>query len=126
MQNSVLIVEDEKDIREAITVALRRQNYQVFNAENGETGLQLALANEPSLILLDLIMPVMNGHMMLDKLRADSWGQTAKVIVLTSMDDTADVEATKERDISDYIVKSNTSLQEIVKKVDEVLASDKQ
>lgn len=124
MQKSVLIIEDEKDIREAITIALRRQGYEVICAENGETGLRLALSDRPSLILLDLIMPVMNGHVMLEKLREDDWGKTAKVIVLTSMDDTADVASTKERGISDYIVKSNTSLLDITKKVDETLATE--
>ena len=124
MQKSILIVEDEPDIREAMADALRNAGYSVYAAENGELGLTLAYANEPDLILLDLMMPVMDGHEVLEKLRQHPWGKTAKVVVLTSMDDVRNVAGAHEGDITDYLIKSNASLSEIVNKVRLALHAD--
>ena len=121
MAKSILIVEDEPDIREAMAEALKQKNHSVYTAENGEVGLRMALANKPDLILLDLMMPVMNGHALLEKLRADPWGRSARVVVLSSMDDVKSVGSAHEGEIFDYIIKSNSSLAELVKKVEEAL-----
>ena len=124
MAKSILIIEDESDIREAMADALKQQNYLVYTAENGEVGLNLALANKPDLILLDLVMPVMDGHTMLDKLRQDPWGQKARVVILSSMDDVKNVATAHEGEIADYLIKSNSSLKELINKVRENLWSD--
>ncbi len=121
MQKSILIIEDEADIREAMADVLKKQNYLVYTADNGETGLNIALANKPDLILLDLVMPVMDGHTTLKKLRADPWGQKAKVVILSAMDDVKNVAAAHEGEITDYLIKSNSSLEELVNKVRENL-----
>jgi len=121
MQKSILIIEDEVDIREAMSDALKQENYLVYTADNGEVGLRLALANKPDLILLDLVMPVMDGHTMLEKLRQDPWGKKAKVVVLSSMDDVRNVAQAHQGDLTDYLIKSNSSLKELINKVRESL-----
>ncbi len=114
---TILLVEDEKDISDAISETLREAGLTVLTAENGQQGLALALQEKPDLILLDLMMPVMDGHATLKKLREDSWGKTAKVIVLTAMDDVTNIATAHDFPITDYIIKAQISLDEILKKV---------
>jgi len=121
MRKSILVVEDEIDMREAIETALKNADFHVLTAENGEQGLALALEHEPDLILLDLLMPVMGGQEVLKKLREHPYGERAKVIVLTAMDDIANVGAAYEANISGYITKSETSLRDLVTKVNATL-----
>lgn len=117
MDKRILVVEDEPDIREAIAEALTQDGFKVFTAENGQVGLELALNEKPDLILLDIIMPIMNGHQTLERLRHDGWGKTVKVIMLTSMDDVKNIGTAHEGGITDYIIKAHASLDEIVNKV---------
>lgn len=113
----ILIVEDETDIREAMAEAIADAGFITLTAENGQIGLQMALQEHPDLILLDLMMPVLNGHDTLKKLREDAWGKNAKVIVLTSMDDVTNIANAHQNPIEDYIIKAHTSLEELIKKV---------
>jgi DNA-binding response OmpR family regulator len=117
MEKKILIVEDELDIREAMTEAITQAGFSVTTAPNGAEGLSLALAEHPDLILLDIVMPIMDGHTFLDKLRNDHWGKDAKVIMLTSMDDVKNIANAHEGTIADYIIKAHSSLEEIVRKV---------
>ena len=110
-------MEDEVDIREAMAEALTQAGYTVIEAENGAIGLEKAIAHKPDLVLLDIIMPVMDGHGVLEKLRDDPWGKSAKVIVLTSRDDVQNIASAHAGAIQDYIIKAHASLDEIVKKV---------
>ena len=120
-QFKILVVEDEPDIREAMVDALTSIGSRVISAKDGREGLQVALAEEPDLILLDLIMPHMTGTQVLEKLRQDPWGKTVKVVVLTAMDDVQSVAITHEYHISDYIIKSQNSLGDILGKVRNIL-----
>ncbi len=113
----VLIIEDEPDIREAIAEAVASAGYQTSTANNGEEGLAMALEQHPDLILLDLVMPVMDGRQALKKLREDPWGKDARVVVLTSMDDVENIASSHEHTIEDYIIKPHASLDEILQKV---------
>ncbi len=117
MEKRILIVDDEPDIREAMAEAVSQAGFTVMTAENGMVGLQMALTEHPDLVLLDLVMPIMNGHEVLRKMREDSWGRNAKVLVLTSMDDATSVANAHSGDINDYIIKAHASLEEIVKHV---------
>lgn len=122
MQKNILIMEDETDLREAMAEAIRDAGFSVTTAENGEVGLKIALEQKPDLILLDIMMPIMDGHETLRKLRSDPWGKNVKVIILTAMDDVANVAEAHEGDIHDYIIKAHTSLDEILRQVRSALA----
>lgn len=117
MTKNILIIEDEVDIREAMAEAVQDAGFNVTTAANGAIGLSLALEQKPDLILLDIIMPIMDGHETLKKLREDEWGRNAKVIVLTAMDDVINIASAHEGSITDYIIKAHSSLDDIVKKV---------
>jgi len=117
MDKRVLIVEDEPDIREAMAEAVADAGFGVSTAENGQIGYEKAIEEKPDLILLDIVMPIMNGHETLQKLRQDPWGQHAKVLMLTSMDDVKNIATAHEGGITDYLIKAHSSLDELVSKV---------
>lgn len=117
MEKHILIVEDEQDIREAIAEGITQAGFKVSVAENGISGLEKALTDHPDLILLDIVMPLMGGHQVLDKLRQDEWGRKANVIMLTSMDDVKNIADAHSGSIKDYVIKAHHSLDEIIQKV---------
>ena len=117
MEKHILIVEDEADIREAMAEAVAEAGFVVSTATNGAEGLEKALAEKPDLILLDIVMPVMNGHVLLEKLRNDPWGKDAKVIMLTSMDDVKNIAGAHSGAITDYLIKAHSSLDDILQKI---------
>lgn len=97
------------------------QSFAVYTATNGQEGLEVAFAEKPDIILLDLNMPIMNGHEALQRLRNDPWGKTVKVVVLSALDDVSNIASAHTGDITQYIVKAHASLGEIVKRVRESL-----
>lgn len=117
----VLIVEDESDLREALTTALGAEGFAVLGAADGEAGLQVALGEHPDLILLDITMPKMNGLDVLRALRADAWGKEVKVIVMTNHDDMGKIAEVLEAGGNEYVVKADASLAGIVAKAKEKL-----
>jgi CheY-like chemotaxis protein len=120
----ILVVEDDDDIREVITLSLPKNKFTVLEAKNGKEGLDMALSEHPDLILLDLLMPVMDGMTALKNIRQDAWGANVSVIILTNLN------ATDENTIKDmvtnkplyYLIKSNWKIADVVKKIEEILA----
>lgn len=124
MDKRVLIVEDEPDIREAMAEAVADAGFTVTTAENGSVGYDKAIEEKPDVILLDIVMPIMDGHETLQKLRQDPWGQHVKVVMLTSMDDVQNIATAHEGGITDYLIKAHSSLDEIVNKVRETVYAE--
>jgi len=116
-QKKVLIIEDEKDLADALKTALSYEEFETFAAENGQVGLALALKEKPELILLDIMMPKLDGIGVLKKLREDAWGKNVKVIVMTALDDMGKIAEVVEEGGVEYLVKSDISLGDIVEKV---------
>jgi DNA-binding response OmpR family regulator len=122
-QKTILVVEDEKSLREAVADILRLKNFLPLEARDGKEGVEIALAKHPDLILLDLLMPVMDGMTALKKIRADAWGAHVPVIVLTNLSakDEHLVEDIVTHRPMDYLIKSDWKLHDVVKKIEEVL-----
>jgi DNA-binding response OmpR family regulator len=118
---TVLIVDDELPLLTALSEKFVRENFNVLQAKNGEEGLALAFKNHPDIILLDLVMPVMDGLEMLDHLRQDKWGKDAKVIILTNLSDNEKVAEALKKGSYNYLVKTDWKLEEIVEMVNIVL-----
>jgi CheY-like chemotaxis protein len=119
---SILIVEDEITLLKVLKERFAIDGFTVYEANNGEEGLKFALNNHPDLILLDIIMPVMDGMTMLAKLRGDPWGKKVKVILLTNLSDAGKEWESFKEGASGYLIKSNWTLDEIAKRVDSELA----
>jgi len=125
-QKLVLIVEDEAALRMAVGDILQAEGFAVLQATNGLEGLNTALKEHPDLILLDLMMPVMDGLTMLEKLRADEWGKNVPVFPLTNNNSPeAIAQATKFGPAKygpvDFHMKSDWNLGDIVQKIKKVL-----
>ena len=118
---TILIIEDESIIRQALVQKLKNEGYQTLEAGNGEEGLKLALETKPNLILLDIILPLMDGLAVLDALRKDAWGKDAKVIILSNLSDEAKVTIAKDKGVSDYLIKTNWDINDVVKKIEQKL-----
>lgn len=116
-KKKVLIVDDEQDLRDAVRDALSDEGFEVVEAHNGEVGLSVALEEKPDLILLDLMMPEINGIGMLSRLRQDPWGKNVTVILLTALEDANSIAQAVEAGGDDYLIKPNVKLEEIVHKV---------
>ncbi|MBT3690297.1 response regulator [bacterium] len=117
----VLVVEDERTLRDALVKKLSKEEFTVLSAKDGKEGLDTALAEHPDLILLDILMPKMNGIEVLQKLREDEWGAKAKVIVLTVLNDQKKILEALEKGAYEYLVKSDWKLEDIVERVKEKL-----
>lgn len=122
----VLVVEDEEILARTLEEKLASSGFDVLKGVDGADGLKIALAEHPDLILLDLLMPQVDGLTMLKQLRQDPWGLHAAVIILTNISDTAKVaegmkiSAGGEKTY-EYLVKSDLTLEDLVAKIKQKL-----
>lgn len=122
MNEKILIVEDEQTLSKALFQRLTAEGFSVLRAQNGEEGLELAYREKPNLILLDIIMPKMDGLTMLGKLRENAWGKEVPVFILTNLSSAKDVDMATRKGAYDYLIKSDWKLEDIVAKVKEELS----
>lgn len=118
-QKKILIVEDDKSVRVVLGNELKRLGYAIFEAENGEAAVALALIEHPDLILLDVVLPKMHGIEMLRKLQEDMWGKTVPVVLLTNFADDPEVVQAVKEGRCEILSKSDTKLDDIINKVHE-------
>ncbi len=120
----ILVVEDDVPTRTALCDKLTHEGFVVLEARNGEEGLSTALSQHPDLILLDLIMPVMDGMTMFKQLReSDEWGEKALVIILTNLSGEEDkiINSVATLAPSYYLVKADWRLDSLMTRIKEVL-----
>ncbi len=118
----VLVVEDDQMLLGMYQKILTKHGYQVKTATDGETGLRLALADHPDLILLDIRMPKMDGMTVLHHLRADKWGKRVLVIILTNLDMNDERLAAITIDQpSYYLIKADNPPKQVLEKINKVL-----
>lgn len=118
--HKILIVEDEPAISNMYVMKLQGQGYEVRSVQDGEKGLEIARSFLPDLILLDILLPNMDGDEMLEKLRATKWGASIRVIVLTNLSKDEAPAKLRLLHVDRYIVKAHytpTQVGEIVREV---------
>src|SRR3990167_8943132 len=118
-KKNVLVVDD--NLRTVLIDKLNMSGFYAIGASNGEEGLEKALKTHPDVILLDIIMPILNGWEMLKKLREDEWGKGAKVIMLTVIENTEAIARAVEDNSLAYLIKTNESMDDVVEKVKTML-----
>lgn len=121
-KNKILLIEDDDPVRKVLAGKLESDGLEVLTAIDGEKGLKKALADHPDLILLDLVMPNMDGMTMLRKLREDRWGKEAAVIILTNLVDVYKAEEAAKQGVADFFVKSDWKLADLVKMIEKKLS----
>src|SRR3989344_3429181 len=113
----ILVVEDEHDLTTAYWVRLTNLGYKVEFAYDGLEALDKLKHFRPDLIILDLLLPRLDGFKFLEALKADSNMNQLPVMVVTNLDDPADKKRCSDLGIVDYIIKTEVSLEEMVEKV---------
>jgi DNA-binding response OmpR family regulator len=121
MPNKILFIEDESSLQKTFGEILKQEGYEMVSALDGETGLRLVKEKKPDLILLDLILPKINGFDVLKKIKEDSETKKIPVIVLTNLEGVADLDKAIELGATTYLVKAQYNLEEVVEKIKKVL-----
>ncbi|MFI5275533.1 MAG: response regulator transcription factor [Candidatus Saccharimonadales bacterium] len=122
MAAKVAIIEDDQAISQMYRFKFEAEGYEVETAENGKLGLGLVETMKPDIVLLDLMMPEMNGDEVLAKMRASSWGKDIKVVVLTNMGEQEIPESVKKLGVSHVILKAAMTPRQVAEVVKNELA----
>ena len=117
----IAIIEDDLAISQMYRVKFEAEGYTVETAENGKIGLELIKDMQPDIVLLDLMMPEMDGEEMLRTLRNTDWGKDVKVIILTNMGESEAPQSVKEMDVEAFILKANMTPRQVAELVKEHL-----
>ena len=119
----VLLAEDDRFLRRAAEARLRQHGLEVLTAVDGEEALRVARAERPDLVLLDVVMPRLQGFEVLKALKQDEATAHIPVIVLSNLGQERDVEQATALGAVAFLVKAHLSLQDLVQRVDAALAS---
>jgi DNA-binding response OmpR family regulator len=117
-------VDDETSLRNALRDKFTHEGFSVLEAKDGEEGLALGISMHPDLILLDILMPKMDGLTVMEKLRqSGEWGKAVPIVILTNLsgDDERINKAVAANEPAYYLVKSNYSMNDLVEKIKECL-----
>lgn len=122
VKQKILIVEDDPILQSMYRDKFTHEGFAVIQAENGKEGLEMANTHKPDIVILDLMMPVMNGKIMLDKLRAVPEYKSLPVIILTNAGSVDNIKETVTYNSANkFLVKSNVEIQDVVKEVRSLL-----
>jgi len=121
MPKLILFVEDEPTLQKTLGRALEGDGYEVQSALDGQSGLALVGRIKPDLILLDLILPKMDGFEVLKKLKENPETKGIPVIVLTNLESPQDIEKALSGGATSYLVKANYELEDVVKKIKDIV-----
>ena len=119
----IAIIEDDQAIAQMYRLKFETEGYEVQMAEDGAIGLKLIQHMSPDIILLDIMMPIMSGDEMLEKLRSMPWGKDFKVIILTNMGEQEAPLKLKKLGVSAFIVKAEMTTRQVAELVKATLAS---
>ncbi len=111
----ILIVEDEDAMRQALSAKFKNSGFEVLTAPDGEVGYAMAIKEKPDLLMLDILMPKMDGVSLVKKIREDSsWGKEVPIIMLTNLNDPDSVSEVASFGVFDFLVKTDWRLDEVV------------
>lgn len=113
-EKTILFIEDESAIQKTFSDALKKEEYEIISALDGEIGLRLAKEKKPDLILLDLVLPKLDGFQVLQALKANETTKAIPVIVLTNLEQMEDIQKAIDLGAKTYLVKSNYNLAEVI------------
>ncbi len=122
-KGTVLLIEDEFGFRRIYTSVFKYAGYDVLDAEDGEKGFQMVLKHRPSIVLLDLLLPKMNGLEVLKKIRATDELKKIPVIIFSVLGEEREVGMGLSMGANDYLIKGNSNPKEILDKVQDILSA---
>lgn len=120
-KKTILLVEDDEFLAELYATKLNLEGYTVFLASDGEKGFKIATDKLPNLILLDIILPKMDGFEMLKKLKTNKKTDKIPVILLTNLSQKDEVKKGLDLGANDYLIKAHFMPSEVINKIKKVL-----
>jgi CheY-like chemotaxis protein len=114
---TILVVEDEPILLRALNIELLNAGFEVLVASDGEAGLKMIKANKPDLVLLDLLMPKMDGYAVLEAVKKDPKTKKIPIVVLSNFGEAENIQRAKKLGALDYYIKSSTDLSQLTKKI---------
>lgn len=122
IKKKILLVEDDPTLSEMYQQKFQLEGFSIVSAHTGGEGLLVALQNKPDLILLDILLPGMDGMTVMQKLRDDPWGKNVPIIILTNLNaDDNILKGVMQDHPAYYLMKSNSDPSGVVEKVRDVL-----
>ena len=121
MAKTILIIEDDKFLRELIAQKLSKEDYEISEAIDGEEGMSKVKEEKPDLILLDLILPGIDGFEVLSQIKKDPALSPIPVIILSNLGQKEDVEKGTKLGAVDYLIKAHFTPGEIIEKIKNIL-----
>ena len=122
MPKKVLIIEDNESYSTIISEKLTHESFKVLNATDGAEGIQKATEIQPDIILIDLLLPKMNGIQVMEEIRKSDWGKGVPLIILTNINpDDEILQAIMKNKPAYYLVKPEVTLDDIHEKIQNVL-----
>lgn len=109
----IAIIEDDLAIAQMYRIKFEAEGFEVEVAENGRLGLDLCEQMHPDMVLLDLMMPQMNGDEVLTQMRMTNWGKDTKVIILTNMGEQEAPPSLKSLGVTAFIVKADMTPRQV-------------
>lgn len=121
MAKKILIIEDDKFLRELIAQKLLKQDYEILQAVDGEEGMRKVEEEQPDLVLLDLILPGIDGFEVLERMQDDPKLSSIPVVILSNLGQKEEVERGLKLGAVDYLIKAHFTLGEIIEKIKKAL-----
>jgi DNA-binding response OmpR family regulator len=117
----ILVIEDEATLQKALNEVLSKEGYEVVSSLDGLKGLELAQSENPDLILLDIILPKMDGFEVLKRIKENDKISQIPVIILTNLSDMNDIQKALDLGATTYLIKADFHIEDVLKKISEVL-----
>jgi len=117
MKKRIIIIEDEEILANLLYKKLKTEGYEVSRAQNGKKGLNLIKKNKPDLILLDIIMPEMDGFEMMEILSKDKELKKIPIIIISNSGQPVEISRAQKLGVRDWLIKAQFDPQEVVDKV---------
>lgn len=123
--SKIMLVEDDANLLEIYQARLAAEGFQIVTAKDGEEALAIAVKERPDLIVADIMMPKVSGFDMLDILRGTPETKNVKIIMMTALSQLEDKQRAEKLGADRYLVKSQVTLEDVVRVVNEVLSGEK-
>src|SRR3990167_2348279 len=114
---TVLVVEDDEFLLKAYNIKLKKEGFEVWLARDGKEAIAYLKKDPPDIVLLDLMLPYLNGFEVLEKLRTTPKWQKVPVLITTNLGQPEDKDRALKLGATDYLIKTNVKIDEIVKKI---------
>ena len=120
-RKKVLIIEDDDHISKIYGIKLSKENVDTIIARDGQEGINMIASEKPDLVLLDLMIPIKDGFTVLEEVKKTPFGKNLPILVLSNLGQESDIEKATSLGATDYFIKVNLSIQEVIDKVNKYL-----